>query len=1688
MRGQKARSSLFTLIIFVLCLGLLSSCLSPNTGTGGRRGVGGTAQEESPSQEDKEPEFSSTSQAYWFSSGLENAGNLLINQNTQQAVYLRGPSVHQFLSRSDNFSQVYCLVVSYNINNPSAKRQLRARALPISFTNFSQGSLERLLRVDLSQTSDNQSICSGNAYTLSATESAPSSSSLIQGNIQSTFSPVGICSTCSGILSSANVSLYKTSKAVSSSGLEVRPENWLPINEIDLRGLGLRIDVQSNVTDESGLCTNSACRAKGFDCCLSGQCVNDGSLRPNATTNPNYADALADVLNNPSRFTNYPEIYYVCENIVRPPQDDNQPIPDPEDNAQKLFQRDLEDFLCLEEGKKEQPEFGSAGLPRCSSPEEFATVRSQVWNRCGCRAEPFPNQPDEPACPDFGLKAITNSSGTITQILCDVPDGDVEPVPFQSLNVRVPNRTAPHRFFDTTGRAHDDLEELRNVLPQPVQEGDAFSYLDESGKTEPIDTPFSMNAILGQMNVTLNRALPAKVIYVEFDQTYVISARSGFYTPCPMCARDNWFSAFTAYPSSRQGTGLEAQGYSTSRDTYSDNNTNGNYEDTIFGRACWVPPTMIPFSHRPDTDLTTQRRNRLETQAALFANGYQRDWFGFNKGALIGSFDGVSWFAVGKGRRVQSTSQRLFLAINAPFADLTENTDTIVEIIADQTGSDTVAEMDYDTELAFNDVRQSTGASCQFFHQCSTDSDCVSKLGWEYACSDIGQYRTKWPKFDINGNEIPGDEFDMANFTRFLKGPFPQDNNRRCVYRGAGSICKRDPFNNLDSRMRKQFTCAPNFYCASLGDNTFNDRVVRTPSQIDFLLYGQGARVLGRPLHYVGALSNLTETIRSNIEHNASSVSSIASDFGICRPGKAINTPAITDQHRNADAQRRTDYISQIGSCEDQATGLARTHACPAIETRPGQATPIGDFIMTNSVLDQVVRASQNMCGGESKRLLPTGLHESTFKGIEAGPIQSLADLLNPTLAANACLRRAGSVCHTDLDCSPNKLHAEQAQFFDRTAFGGSSAEQAFWTEPLVCSQAQPRPFNTSLEYFDFDMTLNRCCREAGNTLTMYTSATTLSVIPDLGQENLGLLTGFPSYEDPRLPLRYSRYSVIPTLGSAQTPIPFVPSDRTPDDNQWRTINRTGELSCCGGGFIRKFADGTNDWTQVNRFNLPPENFACLNFRSELVFRHLPIPGSNVNNYNRDYDRFCRSPADGGCIQTPTPQAGGFELFTPRIFSLGAPGASYVFRTSPLEPPQSGVLRQQLDNIVTHQPTALPVLFGRPVVNFMPDFDFQFATSFYLPAYITGRGAITLTGADRDIFVEKFNEDGGLIATERVFPYLGDETCPAVPNFNPVNDMTTKGYCFETRNNLEILHVSSFEGIGAPPSWNYAGVRINFRPVGTSQHVAAFPGIAPQGLNPGNELYYLTKLSRFELLGVPQIFYEPLYCNTNMDVLVPGIFLPQTRADFNAVAVPFNSPKTLPNIYDEGEVQLPSQSNPTERVVYQNQINHPAIFSGHEFKCCQRLGSVVRNRQDCCSGYAIEVGTGLECRLPSGTNLNVYFNRFISSEGVGPEEPLGGLTEADFIPETGEPRLRNATLEKISQLGLRYCEFEEVRFGASHGFFYGEPFSGFYQQEGDLEASRIFSIIDSNFDSDDNDSGHFRYLEGFRWSNNLYCD
>jgi hypothetical protein len=1571
----------------------------------------------------------------------------------------------------------------------------------------------------------------GSLFYIGSTPSAPAL-------ITQTLDLADICPTCSS-LTSNSVALYQ----VQASSID----DTTRVATLDavFGSLNLRVSGGGN-TGGGGTCNNGACQAQGYDCCLDNQCVIDGSQRPGASSQANYNQAIQDVSTNPQLFVNYPEVYYVCTQSP-PPNATPTPLPDAIATAAARLQEEYAQYLCLEGAKLDPPDYSSCIDGDGDSDhdiDDWHLVRLRVWDRCGCEAEPL----QEPYCPDYGLTAVVDSNNEPISVSCLIPPPDAMPTPFQNLTINLPARTVPHRFFRSVdGAKVDDISTISNISPEIVPEGTPFAYLDDSGKTIPIEGPFSMNSILGQMSVQLTHALPAKVIKLEFGADYIISGTAGLYTPCPQCSRDAWFDSFTAFPSSTTGLGVQPVGYSTRRDLHRNNTSLGNYEDTIFGRACWLPPTMVPYSHMPRSSVPVQRQARLKTQAALWANGYQRDWFGFNKGALIGSFDGVKWFAVGGGRRVTSTSETLFLAINSPFGDLTENSSITVNVVADLGGNE-AAQLDFDPSLNLNDPRQNRAGSCQRFHMCEKDVDCISRLGWEYTCANVGNTNIAWPRFNAVGDEITGEanNFLLEDIV-FANNGLP-GGTKRCVYRGAGTLCAKDYSTLANTDKQKLMRCAPNFYCADIDDNVFNDRVVREPAMLQTYMYGQEADVLGRPTNYVLAFNNLDLDIKENLEHNAGKIGVAASNLGICRPGKNLSNNNLLDQHSIADNIGRADFINQISSCDSDLTTNARVRTCPLIGTDEDDVDNFGNIVYESAnIANAVDRTKQNMCGSEWK-----DGSDSIFKDIEAGPISSLASLFEPRVAMDACLRRAGSVCHTDLDCGPNRLHAQQALVLDPSSFGagGNQAEHSYWSESLVCRQAKNVPSVFAEDYEEYDMSLNRCCREIGSEITMYTRLLDALVADDSGVE-LNILTdgNAPPHGSQYTTgaRRYSRYATLkdattnPNGQALNEPIPVYPANTSVYGGsfnnrawQWKAINDTGKDTCCGGGWIRKFADGTNDWTNPNRLNLNYTNFKCLNYESTI---HSEKPGNIPDgNWQLDQSKLCLSPDQDGCVDKGVKMNDDYEIVVPTSISPTIGTLSTMINDQQ---------EQETNGQAYYQPSIVPFSWGHsnPTNGAMAS-DFTLFSSqiknfthFFLPLYIGVPGNIAWPLGVQFHFKNDAGDEVGptnafVLSYSNPGPYSWPAADPGGTNCTAANlsafavgsgtmnapqagtpfadgaigvwcsiEITNGGLNYRT---FMALANRNIQVNGGP--WDYAAVEINFYVYGSNLGNSADSsgnynnnGI---GLRAGNANYYESKLARFELLGIPQIFYEPLYCNSGRETLVTDLFEMDNRsgvATFQASGHQLLSPfvpsggvtRRTENIYDESTTILytadASKDANAAPVVFKNQVKHQDIFSGHEFMCCRQLGTKTESASRCCSNFAQNNDNNeLVCMLPAKTNLNVYFNKFVSSEGMGEDLPGGGLTDKDFIPETGEPKRNNDVQTKLATLGVAYCQNQAVRNGAAFGSFYPQPNSGSFV--GDPEEGRTFGIVDSALDYDPVlDSGAVRFQQGYRWNGHIYC-
>ena len=703
-----------------------------------------------------------------------------VDASEKNVVYLRGFTIHKFLAAAIHTSVVnhvttttyrheknFCLVANYKVltttNNTSVEiiRHLAMRAIPVKINNLSTGKTERLLRIDLADAAANQATCG--AYAAITRD--------VVWSIEQVWPERTV--------TSQNLTFYQQGSDDDPASTTLQ---LIPIYNLDFSTLHLRITAAQEVLSDGLACTDKNCQAIGLDCCINGVCVYNGHLRPQAQEHADYPQAALEVAANPAAFINYPHLYYVCGNAelpTPPPAPEKDPAQQGADRLAKLSSW----YVCLKTVEDSFPHQNdidgevlenNADFSKCMDPQgdhaidgtmaAWNNVRRLVWQMCGCTGvhrqevetgaaygiegdgpENYASVDPEPYCPKISLAAVVDHNENIVDIVCRMPHNDLVGRPQQELNIQLSGRTAPMRFFTgnqgqyyksgvyyayEAGDSIDHLENLNNSVPPVIAEGTPFAYLDEGGTSEPDNLAFNMNSIMGQMVIGLSQAHPAQEIDVEYGQTYIISATSGYYTPCPMCRKDSWNDLFSAYPSSEVGRGTQAFGFITDRSTYQNNVFLGNYEDTLFGRACWVPPTMLPFSHVAEDEVIKQRLHRQQTQAALWANGYQRDWYGFNQGALIGSFDGVNWFAIGSGRKITALSTKLFLAINAPFADLADASIINVHLVT-ALGNDAVAEYDYDPNYEITSPYQNQAGTCQAYHFCETDQDCITQLGHE---------------------------------------------------------------------------------------------------------------------------------------------------------------------------------------------------------------------------------------------------------------------------------------------------------------------------------------------------------------------------------------------------------------------------------------------------------------------------------------------------------------------------------------------------------------------------------------------------------------------------------------------------------------------------------------------------------------------------------------------------------------------------------------------------------------------------------------------------------------------------------------------------------------------------------------------------------------------------------------------
>lgn len=752
-------------------------------------------------------------------------------------------------------------------------------------------------------------------------------------------------------------------------------------------------------------------------------------------------------------------------------------------------------------------------------------------------------------------------NGSLVEYVCDPPQVNTEAPANQT--VLVSGKTVPHRYFDQNGVNYGD-----NYSTAPDQELNPFAYTN-GNVTSPnnVTSYVGFNEIYGSFTKnSSSSARPAKEARVKKDQTYDILVTSGSFSTCATCGNDYYSALQKLFPQnfSGQGGGYSPFNYETRRE-----NATSIYraDDLLYGRACFLPVTMIPWTHVLGADAKTQRRARLSAQHFLFANGYQRDWYGFDYGSLIGSFDGVTWFSIGNQRRIKATSNKLFLAVNAYFGDLTQD-NTFSVNITETTAATSVSLPVHDSE--------SDGAECQRAHFCSTDNDCIRSLGYDYSCQNVSGFATNWPVFDPNGAETVGT--NSKSLASILGGTNSQ--NRRCVYRGRGAPCEPD-LNSLSgsfngSSLIGAAACSANNYCQTLSgtnSNRFNDRIARfatSPTNQSPVsdLVGLGARVIGRPFDFYGTKTAPTLAASALAGNNVDAV---------CIPGRNLASASTTYDLNRLAPGTRTDSSDRIIGAGVTGSGSQSPNyynACTATDAAGVmiQHYPLG---ITDTVLGQMT-ISQNL----STNLL-------NLTPLTALNIFSTTNGSQTTATGyqrNACLRAPGASCFSDLDCGPSEFAATRAQTANLSTVL-NPAEEKFWEEALVCGNPDFKNVAAGVLNPSFDVKKNLCCRENGNILTTFTQMTgdtnsplwcnTTTKVPLVAGVNQPIST---KRRYSRVHTAFDKMTCDPAQVTSSRPFALSLDAANTTERlqqilyQYKTLDTVNSRTCCTSHWVRSFA------------------------------------------------------------------------------------------------------------------------------------------------------------------------------------------------------------------------------------------------------------------------------------------------------------------------------------------------------------------------------------------------------------------------------------------------------------------------------------------------------------------------------------
>jgi hypothetical protein len=246
-----------------------------------------------------------------------------------------------------------------------------------------------------------------------------------------------------------------------------------------------------------------------------------------------------------------------------------------------------------------------------------------------------------------------------------------------------------------------------------------------------------------------------------------------------------------------------------------------------------------------------------------------------------------------------------------------------------------------------------------------------------------------------------------------------------------------------------------------------------------------------------------------------------------------------------------------------------------------------------------------------------------------------------------------------------------------------------------------------------------------------------------------------------------------------------------------------------------------------------------------------------------------------------------------------------------------------------------------------------------------------------------------------------------------------------------------------------------------------------KSLTSAEQTKYLTWAGTLELIGIPQVAVmtnDQIYklVDDNQLATAAGQQLDNSIKDVSIEGEDFDDGT---NVYYSAASYTKFDMNTLKKV-----------FSENEFNCCipagQQLPDTTTSGQ-CCTGFAATSGVK-RCCLPDYTDVTVYLNRYVSSEGRG-------LPESAYDPKTGYIKDPGQVQSLVTSKNL--CCSGKAMTGVAISQLSIPLMNNTYPLPATLTStSKRFNYRTDDVDNNAETGSIGSYFDaGVRWNNHVYC-